>query len=73
MWPALKKMLRGGREEGELQGGVEDVGQEGGGSEGGGQEGRIVRTEVNLPCLSGGRSQDKLAFVLDNVGFVLIT
>ena len=61
MWPALKKMVRGGREEGELQGGVEDSGQEGG----------VFRTEVNLPRLSGGRSQDKLAFVLDNVGFVL--
>jgi hypothetical protein len=73
MWPVIKKMVRGGRKEGELQGVVEDGGHEGGGSECGGQEGLIVRTEVDLPCLSGGRSQDKLAFVLDNVGCVLIT
>ena len=39
----------------------------------GGQEGGIVRTEVDLPRLSGGRSQDELAFVLDNVGFIYLS
>ena len=39
MWPVIKKMVRGGRKKGELQGVVEDGGQEGGGSEGGGAGG----------------------------------